>query len=1216
MRTRSTLLAFLASVCLVSLAPAQGTTPPDATTRSTAPATLPESVSRDAIRARLETLTEDDATARELLNQALAQLERRAQMVARTEESKRRAAEAEPLLAEIKRELATAPEAIRPEVPADATLSTVEQRAAEATAELELARAQAAELAAEATRRQERREAIPGAIAQARQRLGELGTPAPVPGAEAPPADAARAIRDWAERAALDAEVAALQAELAEYDARRELLPARRDRAARRVTRAEQAVGAWQNLVSAKRKQDAEREAAEAARLAKQTQGQHPVLRAYADHSRSLAEQRTQATGLPQKTTEARGGVTAADAALRTIRTQYRAVRERIVASGLTRATGLLLRRHYEELSEGITNPEDLRSRLRQVRRELEQAESIRFEREDAREAYRDIDLVVDELMSRVADSSEEVSDPEAARAVARDLASARRDLLTILQDDAGKYAAELATLERSLATLLDAVEAYEGYIRERILWVRSVPKADGRRLSDIASAVRPLRSVDAWRETLARARAGAASGWPALLAGGAAVVLLFLAARWARLRLKQISGKVSRFRTDSYALTLGALGLTVIKALPIAALLVFSGSFIRDIAGIPIAGRALGEGLRAAGLAYAPLAFAFGVFRGGGLADAHFRWPLGLVRALSGAGRWLVPLAALGAGTLAVADAIGSDASISTLGRVAFTTLWGGVAFAAILLVRPGGPVVALVQRRGGWTERARALWLPLIPAAPLALIVLAWLGYFYTARQLAERLEVTLALAGALLIVHGMLGRWLFVARRRVAVEDAKRRREQAVGEKQEAGKPSEGVQPAIDEDKLDLPAISQQTQQLFRAGLLVVAVIGLYGAWAETLPALRVLDRVQVYPEFRVEEGEDTETVPILEGSIGSVAAAGSAASSAAQGSSGGSGSQAARPAGQGEAPEAVRPMLTPPMGSPASSGEGGAEPADDTPRVSVADVLLGFVLAIATLVAFRNLPGFVEIFVLQRLPLDAGSRYALSTVLRYVIAIIGIAAAFGAINIGWRNIQWLAAALTFGLAFGLQEIFANFVSGLIILAERPIRIGDTVTVGTVNGTVTRIRMRATTITDWDRKELIIPNKAFITGDVINWTLSDPVLRLTIPVGVSYGADIREAERVLQRVADEMPDVLRDPAPFVHFRSFGDSTLNFELRIYLPHVEKLLFVRHEAHMRITEAFREAGIEIAFPQRDLHIRSAPGLEGLAESARLATDRGAPGAR
>ena len=130
---------------------------------------------------------------------------------------------------------------------------------------------------------------------------------------------------------------------------------------------------------------------------------------------------------------------------------------------------------------------------------------------------------------------------------------------------------------------------------------------------------------------------------------------------------------------------------------------------------------------------------------------------------------------------------------------------------------------------------------------------------------------------------------------------------------------------------------------------------------------------------------------------------------------------------------------------------------------------------------------------------------------------------------------------------GLGFGLQEIFANFVSGLIILFERPIRVGDTVTVGSISGVVSRIRIRATWITGFDRKELVVPNKEFVTTQLVNWSLSDAVSRVEIKVGIAYGSDTERAIELLQDAADANPDVLRDPAPSVLFLGFGESSLD---------------------------------------------------------------------
>lgn len=257
------------------------------------------------------------------------------------------------------------------------------------------------------------------------------------------------------------------------------------------------------------------------------------------------------------------------------------------------------------------------------------------------------------------------------------------------------------------------------------------------------------------------------------------------------------------------------------------------------------------------------------------------------------------------------------------------------------------------------------------------------------------------------------------------------------------------------------------------------------------------------------------------------------------------------------------------------------------------VTMADLLLALVVAAATAVASRNLPGLMEIVVLQRLDLQAGSRYTINTLLRYVVVTIGAFTVLNIIGWNWSQIQWLVAALSVGLGFGLQEIVANFVAGLIILFERPVRVGDTVTVGLLTGTVSRVRIRATTITDWDRKEIIVPNKSFITEQVVNWTLSDPITRLVIPLGISYGSDVERAHKVMEDTLRSLPLVLDEPPPKVYFIGFGDSSLNFKLYMYSRQLTDRLPITHAVHEAILKALRANGIEIPFPQRDLHVRS-----------------------
>jgi potassium-dependent mechanosensitive channel len=175
---------------------------------------------------------------------------------------------------------------------------------------------------------------------------------------------------------------------------------------------------------------------------------------------------------------------------------------------------------------------------------------------------------------------------------------------------------------------------------------------------------------------------------------------------------------------------------------------------------------------------------------------------------------------------------------------------------------------------------------------------------------------------------------------------------------------------------------------------------------------------------------------------------------------------------------------------------------------------------------------------------------------------------------------------------GLGFGLQEIVANFICGIILLFEQPIRVGDVVTIDGVNGVVSRIRIRATTVTTWERQEYIVPNKDLITGRVTNWTLSDTTNRAEIRVGVAYGTDTRVACGLLREICDAHPEVLGDPAPLITFESFGDSSLTLVLRLYLASLDNRLGVITDVHTAIHEQFAAAGIEIAFPQLDIHLR------------------------
>jgi potassium efflux system protein len=252
------------------------------------------------------------------------------------------------------------------------------------------------------------------------------------------------------------------------------------------------------------------------------------------------------------------------------------------------------------------------------------------------------------------------------------------------------------------------------------------------------------------------------------------------------------------------------------------------------------------------------------------------------------------------------------------------------------------------------------------------------------------------------------------------------------------------------------------------------------------------------------------------------------------------------------------------------------------------LTVGELFMAILVGGLTGVAVRKVGALVDIVGLRQLGLADDATYAIKAVTRYSLAAAGVLVACGILGIGWGDVQWLIAALGVGLGFGLQEIVANFVSGLIVLAERPIRIGDVVTVGGTTGRVERIRARATVVVDFDNKEVIIPNKTFITGPVVNWTLSSQVSRIVLKVGVEYGSDIA---RIQQKIVEEvglLPDVLRDPPPAVFFTAFAEKKLEFEIHAYVGSVNDRFRVQHEVNLAAERVLREQGGEVSPIQQD----------------------------
>ena len=263
-----------------------------------------------------------------------------------------------------------------------------------------------------------------------------------------------------------------------------------------------------------------------------------------------------------------------------------------------------------------------------------------------------------------------------------------------------------------------------------------------------------------------------------------------------------------------------------------------------------------------------------------------------------------------------------------------------------------------------------------------------------------------------------------------------------------------------------------------------------------------------------------------------------------------------------------------------------------PEGELRAVSLATLIIAGAILVLTALLFRHLPPLVQVMLIEYGKVSAGARYAIGMLLQYLIIGVGASLSLSLVGFAWSKVQWLVAALGVGIGFGLQEIVANFISGIILLFERPIRVGDIISVSGYDGTVLDINPRATVIETFEGKELLIPNKDLITGVVNNWSLSSSKLRIVIPVGVAYGSDVRKAMRIVVEVARDNPAILTDPAPVATFEDFGDNALTLWLRCYAE--SDFIHRWTELRTEIYERLNKAGIGIAFPQRDVHLDAA----------------------
>ncbi len=945
------------------------------------------------------------------------------------------------------------------------------------------------------------------------------------------------------------AEQQALQQELKLIEAQTELYPLQRDRAERRVAESEQIVAQLQQRLAASRHAQLQASLEKVRRLCAKAAGANALLEDPAARVEELAEKLWADDGVTialeeteRKLTELRKYIADVDRLTALTKRKFEAVRLRGVAA-----------QWIPNIPPDLPQPADLRQALRELEHQIPTVQHHLIVLEEQRAGAGDINRETQRYLAVIEEVTGERPTAE-VRNLVRRLMAQRRELLDELIRAYSRYSDRLLEVHRATNDLLEKIEGLDKYIWQRVLWSRSVPGSKLPALSEVWGGFRWLFLNPAWGGVL-RTAAGRAYRDPLLL------LLIAFAVAAARLRRRSIeilerkAERADESDNGAVAWALAALAITCVLAAPVPAGLAALGRFFQLGGQDPLARAASVGFLETAGFIAGFLLLAE-TLRPRGLGEAYFGWPREILeparqtvrKAVAATGPVFFVSLALGEVGLRFHSPPDLRSYSDALGRVCFIAASWLLALGVHRLVGRRG---LLVQRvfaadSASWGVRLQPLWAPLVTSLAAAPGVLALLGYYVTAVVLLYDLVRTFFLTVALLIAGELLVYWRTI-------------RERTLPARGQSGNETE------QEARQRLAEATVQLRRLMRFALGFVWIAGFVVIWSQVVPAFEFFNRVEVWPEMKIL------------GEAGAVAAQPASAGNAAR----------ETPA-QGRPPAAGTPL--------AQAGGGGPTPAAPAPAESpllLSDILEALLALIFTYILARNLPGALEFAILRQMPIGPGGRNALTTLVRYLITIVGVSAAAGMLGLGWNKIQWLAAALTFGLGFGLQEIFANFVSGVIILIDRPFRVGDVISVGDIGGWVTRISIRSTTITKWDRSELIVPNKEFITGQVVNWTLSDALTRVEIRVGVAYESDVEQVRKVLLEVAESHPAVLRDPAPYVVLMEFAASSIDFELRVYINYEYGRLTVRDELSRAIVRAFRKHGITIAYPQLDLHIRS-----------------------
>ena len=924
--------------------------------------------------------------------------------------------------------------------------------------------------------------------------------------------------RRWelsAHGAAITLEMTMLDQELLSQPMRVELLKVQRDLSARNLKGLGQRILALEELLANQRRSETEQIIAESNTAYLGELANHPLILETATEN---VELRNYLQTLTNNLEAVEVATRTAASDLINVQQSFQTARQRLEIAGLSQVLGQVLHEQRRDLPD----LRDYRQRSRTREETIAQTGLRDIQLEAERRKLQDIPTYVATLLSDLpAAERDELDTP------LQDMLAGRTVLLRNAIVANNNYQRALGELDFQESQLLATASEFNDFLVQRLLWVRNKEAISLKSLRVLPAEIIAFFDPKPWLNAVEELLEGFAQMpglWFVLIGIGA----LLWKKRALRKALQTTAKSVGQPANDSFASTVRALGFTILLALPWPLLSLVAGwALIQSLDA--------SDGAKAIGIALVNLSrflFFLSLFRAlcvqGGLAEAHFNWPASTTRELRVQLNRLFLTFLLPAFVVITAIEMNPNNFGGELSRLLFVVATGGLLFFLVRVLQPRTGFLDALLNTQGHTNDISWLWLALGIIIPVAYVVQALAGYFYSALTLMSFLINTLWLLFFLVVAHQLVSRWLLVVGGQLQLKIARERREAARAQRVkelEGSGDSESAPPVPEEDEIDVASIDADTRKLLRLALVLVAFVGMGAIWSQVLPALTVL--------------RDYTLWEYLDGPVG-------------------------------------QQQLVP---------------------VTLADFLLALAYIVVAVVATRTVPTLIEAVLRQR-NASSGTRLAFATLARYSIALLGVALVASAIGFNWGKIQWLVAALGVGIGFGLQEIIANFISGIIILTERPIRVGDLVTVGDTSGTVTRLQIRATTVTNFDRQELLVPNKEFITGRVLNWSLSDEVIRLVAEVGVAYGTDMEKALALVREAVAENQSVLNEPSPLVTFDAFGDNSLSIIARCFIGSLSKRREIISDLNLAINQKFNEAGIVIAFPQRDVHLDTSGPLD------------------